>query len=289
MTFLIHLLFFFFLFKVFSRKQEKLKIDFSLKECSMPKVRADQLLVDQAFASSKEQAKRLIMAGKVAFIPHGKEEDKKENLILITKPGHPYPDDIKLVLTGQERFVSRGAYKLLTALEYFNLNVENTVCLDAGASTGGFTDCLLQHNAQKVYAVDVGTLQLHEKLRADPRVISMENTNLRHATKELIPEEIDFLVVDVSFISLTLILPPCMQWLKKDAKILALIKPQFEVASNQTKKGVVREEAYRQEAIDKVLNFCEHNLPLDFHGIVPSAIKGPKGNQEYLAYWSVHE
>ncbi len=253
----------------------------------MPKVRADQLLVNNQLAESREQAKRLIMAGKVAYVPKGKEENyKNEDLVLVSKPGNTLAEDTKFCLIGQERFVSRGAYKLLTALEYFNLDVTDYTCLDAGASTGGFTDCLLQHNAKKIYAVDVGTLQLHEKLRADSRVISMENTNLRHAQKELIPEEIDLVVIDVSFISLTLILPPCLQWLKTNGKILALIKPQFEVASNQTKKGVVRDEAIRQEAIDKVVNFCKDTLELEFHGIVPSAIKGPKGNQEYLAYWS---
>ncbi len=253
----------------------------------MPKIRADQLVLNQGLAESKEQAKRLIMAGKVCIIPKDKVDNyKSEDLILVQKPGHPYPDDTTLCLIGQERFVSRGAYKLLTALEYFNLDVTDYIGLDAGASTGGFTDCLLQHNAKKVYAIDVGTLQLHEKLRADSRVISMENTNLRYAQKELIQEDIDILVVDVSFISLTLILPPCMQWLKKGGKILALIKPQFEVLPHQTKKGIVVKEEYRQEAIDKVVQFCEHNLPLDFHGLVPSAIKGPKGNQEYIAYWS---
>ncbi len=253
----------------------------------MPKIRADQLVVNQGLAESKEQAKRLIMAGKVAIIPNDKKDNyKSEDLILVAKPGHPYPDTTLLCLIGQERFVSRGAYKLLTALEYFNLDVTDYTCLDAGASTGGFTDCLLQHNAKKVYAVDVGTLQLHERLRADPRVISMENTNIRYGEKDLIPEECDILVVDVSFISLTLILPACMQWLKKDAKILALIKPQFEVEPSMTKKGIVREQQYIDFAIDKVKNFCEETLPLDFHGLVPSAIKGPKGNQEYIAYWT---
>ncbi len=253
----------------------------------MPKIRADQLLVNHGLAESKEQAKRLIMAGKVAIIPNGKIDNyKNEDLVLVAKPGHPYPDTTQLCLTGQERFVSRGAYKLLTALEYFKLDVTDYICLDAGASTGGFTDCLLQHNAKKVYAVDVGTLQLHEKLRADPRVISMENTNIRHGQKDLIPEECDILVADVSFISLTLILPACMQWLKKDAKILALIKPQFEVEPHMTKKGIVREQEYIDFAIEKVKNFCDENLPLNFHGLVPSAIKGPKGNQEYIAYWS---
>ncbi len=253
----------------------------------MPKLRADQLVLNQGLAESKEQAKRLVMAGKVAIIPQNKLDDyNREDLIIVQKAGHSYDEQTKFCLVGVERFVSRGAYKLLTALEYFKLDVTNNICLDAGASTGGFTDCLLQHGAQKVYAVDVGTLQLHEKLRNDSRVISMEQTNLRTASKDLIQEELDIMVADVSFISLTLVLEPCLQWLKKDAKILALIKPQFEVEPHMQKKGIVREEEYRLFAINKVKNYCEENLNLTFHGIVPSAIKGPKGNQEYIAYWS---
>ncbi len=256
----------------------------------MPKLRADQLVLNQGLAESKEQAKRLVMAGKVAIIPKNKEEDyNREDLIIVQKAGHPYDSETKFCLVGVERFVSRGAYKLLTALEYFKLDVSNTICLDAGASTGGFTDCLLQHGAKKVYAVDVGTMQLHEKLRNDARVISMEQTNLRTAPMDLIEDRLDIMVADVSFISLTLVLKPCMQWLKKDAKILALIKPQFEVEPHMTKKGIVREEEYRIFAIEKVKKYCEENLNLTFHGIVPSAIKGPKGNQEYIAYWSKND
>ncbi len=256
----------------------------------MPKITAAQLMVNQGIAPSKEDASRLIMAAKVAAIPIGKENSyKREELILVSKPGDMYKDTTSLCLVNVNNYVSRGGEKLITAIEYFNFSPKDTICLDAGASTGGFTDCLLQHGAKKVYAIDVGTLQLHEKLRKDPRVISMENTNIRFAPKELIPEEIDILVGDLSFISLTMVLPNCMQWLKKDAKIFALIKPQFEVEPHMTIKGVVKEESYRQYAIDKVLNFCKENLPLDFHGIVPSKIKGPKGNQEYIAYWSKND
>ena len=189
--------------------------------------RADQLVFMQGLAESREQARRLIMAGKVALssegLPPGAPPQK------VDKPGHPYPEGTVFELLGQERFVSRGAYKLLTILDNFKLDVSGMVCLDAGASTGGFTDCLLQHGASRVYAVDVGKNQLHEKLRADERVINLEGVNLRAAAPELIPEPVDLVVADVSFISLTLILPPCMTWLKPGGLAAVLIKPQFEL------------------------------------------------------------
>ncbi len=250
------------------------------------KVRADQLVYEQGLAESREQAKRLIMAAQVYIHdPHAPESSPMRQ-ILVEKPGHNYAADTLFCLAAKERFVSRGAYKLLTAIEHFNLNVQDLICLDAGASTGGFTDCLLQHGAAKVYAVDVGYGQLHEKLRQDPRVINLEKTNMRTAEKSLIPENVHLVVADVSFISLTLVLPPCMQWLENNGKILALIKPQFEVGPHQTHKGVVREESARQEAIAKVQTFCAENLGLRCEGLVPSAILGPKGNQEYLALFT---
>ena len=205
--------------------------------------RADQLVFMQGLAESREQARRLIMAGKVALssegLPPGAPPQK------VDKPGHPYPEGTVFELLGQERFVSRGAYKLLTILDNFKLDVSGMVCLDAGASTGGFTDCLLQHGATRVYAVDVGKNQLHEKLRADERVINLEGVNLRAAAPELIPEPVDLVVADVSFISLTLILPPCMTWLKPGGLAAVLIKPQFELGPGETVKGVVRDEAAR--------------------------------------------
>ncbi len=241
------------------------------------KVRADQLLFEQGLAESREQAKRYIMAGKVYV---------GDPPVPVSKPGHPYPSNTPLQLVGVERFASRGAYKLLTALEHFQISVQDFICLDAGASTGGFTDCLLQHGAAKVYAVDVGHGQLHEKLRQDARVINLEKTNLRTAPSTLIDEEIDLVVADVSFISLTMVLPPCMNWLKMGGRILALIKPQFEVGAHQTQKGVVRDPEVRQEAVDKIVNFCQETLHLQCHGVVPSAILGPKGNQEFIAYFT---
>ncbi len=240
------------------------------------KERADELVFGQGLAESREMAKRLIMAGKVAL------EEAPGVLRKVDKPGHKYPVDTVFSLVGIERYVSRGAYKLLTALEYFKLDVNGYVCLDAGASTGGFTDCLLQHGAAKVYAVDVGREQLHERLRRDPRVVSMEGTNLRTAPVELLPEPVDMIVADVSFISLTLILPPCVRWLKEGGLVAALVKPQFELGPHQTDKGVVRDPALRQQAVDKVLLFCRERLGLACLGVVPAAVKGPKGNQEYI-------
>ena len=242
------------------------------------KERADQLVCLQGLAESREQAKRLIMAGQVSYV-------RGDSLARVDKPGQQLPPDTRFEITGRERFVSRGAYKLLTAIEHFSLDVSGRVCLDAGASTGGFTDCLLQHGAARVYAVDVGKHQLHERLRADSRVISLEGVNLRHAEHTLIPESVDLIVADVSFISLTLVLEPCMRWLRAGGLVAALIKPQFEVGPGGTDKGVVRDDALRQQAVDKVLEFCRDALHLEAIGVVPSAVKGPKGNQEYMAVW----
>lgn len=251
----------------------------------MAKERADELVFRQGLAESREMAKRLIMAGKVAFDEGGVggELDGAPPR-LVDKPGHKLPDTTLFRLVGVERFVSRGAYKLLTALEHFKLDVTGFVALDAGASTGGFTDCLLQHGAARVYAVDVGREQLHERLRRDERVVSLEGMNLRTAPVELIPEPVDMIVADVSFISLTLVLPPCLRWLKPGGIVAALIKPQFEVGPHQTDRGVVRDEALREAAVQKVLiNAAANGLSLV--GVVPSALKGPKGNQEYIGYF----
>jgi len=239
-----------------------------------PKARADQLVFEQGLAGSREQARRLIMAGRVfTGAPP----------VRVEKPGQSHARDALFSLAEPERFVSRGAYKLLTALEHFSIRPEGWVCLDAGASAGGFTDCLLQHGAARVYAVDVGQAQLHERLKNDPRVISREGVNLRTAPADCIPESVDLLVADLSFISLALVLPNCMQWLKAQGLVITLVKPQFELAPHQVKKGVVREESLQQEAVDKVRAFCEAKLGLRCLGVVPAAIRGPKGNQEYLA------
>lgn len=243
------------------------------------KERADQLVFDKGLAASRESAKRLIMAGLVF------QELSGGNTLRVEKPGTRLSVDTPLIVQGRERFVSRGAYKLLTALEAFPLPVAGAVALDGGASTGGFTDCLLQHGAVRVYAVDVGHAQLHEKLKNDPRVISLEKTNLRDAPEGLIPELVDIVTIDVSFISLTLVLPGCVRFLKPGGHVAALIKPQFELGPEAAPKGVVRDEAMRQLAIDKVTSFAGETLSLTLLGVLPAAVKGPKGNQEYMAVW----
>lgn len=235
-------------------------------------------MAEQGLAESREKAKRLIMAGKAHYMHKGQK-------IPVAKPGQQFPEDTEFVAAQDNRFVSRGAFKLLTALEHFNIDCSGMVCLDAGASTGGFTDCLLQHGAVRIYAADVGYGQLHEKLRTDERVINLERTNIRHAEPDLIPETVNMVVADVSFISLTKILPACMQFLAADGHVVCLIKPQFELGPGQTDKGVVRDESLRQQAVQIITNFCEQELGLFTVGVEPSRIKGPKGNQEYLAYF----
>ena len=236
-------------------------------------------MVKQGLAESREKAKRLIMAGEAFFFD-------KEHAVKIKKPGHFYPADTVCYLKKQDRFVSRGGYKLLTALEHFQINVDQSVALDVGASTGGFTDCLLQFGVKRVYAVDVGYGQLHWNLRQDQRVINLERTNMRNATADLLSEAVDIAVLDCSFISLQKILPASYKFLKPDGIVLALLKPQFELKAGQTEKGVVRQSDLQQEAVQKVYKFVEDNLPgLLFSGVVPCDIKGPKGNQEYMMFW----
>ena len=236
------------------------------------KIRLDQYLVQHGLTQSRERAKALIMSG-IVFVNEQK----------VDKAGEMIKEDAKVEVRGHDiGYVSRGGLKLEKALRDFGVDPTGFVCSDSGASTGGFTDCLLQHGAAKVYAVDVGKEQLHERMRRDPRVISMEGTNLRTAPEELIPEPVDIIVADVSFISLTLILPPCVRWLKEGGLVAALVKPQFELGPHQTDKGVVRDPALRQQAVDKVLLFCQERLGLECLGVVPAAVKGPKGNQEYI-------
>lgn len=244
---------------------------------AIEKHRADQLVCEQGLTETRERAKRLVMAGLVRVTVDGRET-------VVDKPGRMFPVGTVFALEAGERYVSRGGGKLETALEAFSLDVSGLVALDAGASTGGFTDCLLQHGAVRVYAVDVGTAQLHEKLRADARVVSMEQVNLRHAPPDLLPEPVDVVVADLSFISLTKVLPALVRFLKPQGLVVTLIKPQFELTPDKVGKGgVVREEAFRQEAIAKVTTFAGETLGLTAIGVAPSKVKGPKGNQEYLA------
>ncbi len=244
------------------------------------KERLDVILVNQGFAPSREKAKAIIMSGNV-FVK-GQREDKA---------GAVFEEEgIKLLVKGNPlKYVSRGGLKLEKAIREFGINLTDLVCLDIGASTGGFTDCMLQNGAQKVYAIDVGHGQLDWRLRNDERVVCMEKTNFRYVGKETIAEEADFASVDVSFISLEKILPPAYELLKPSASMVCLIKPQFEAGREKVgKKGVVREKSVHEEVIRKVLAFCAGNgfLPL---GLVYSPIKGPEGNIEYLLYMKKKE
>ena len=243
----------------------------------MPKTRLDQLLVQRGLAESREQAQRLIRAGMVSV---GEQ--------LASKPGHQYKDDAGIRLKEKEKYVSRGGLKIEGAWKEFGFDLEDAVCLDIGSSTGGFTDFMLQHGASKVYAVDCGTNQLHYKLRQDPRVVVMENTNARYLTEADIPEKAGFCSIDTSFISLTKILPPLKILMNPGGHIVSLIKPQFEAGRDQVGKGgVVRDPAIHQEVIEKVRAFGTRELGFQWLELCTSPIKGPKGNIEFLAHWQV--
>ncbi len=240
----------------------------------MMKIRADQLLVELGLCESRTAAQRLIMAGEVRL---GPDE-------VVRKPGQLLPDDAELQVTARRRYVSRGAFKLLAALDAFQPDLRGAVAMDLGASTGGFTEVLLERGAARVYAVDVGYGQLHDRLRRDGRVVSLERTNARDLTAELVPEKLDVLTGDVSFISLTKVLPPCIPLLRPGAWIFVLVKPQFEADRHEIGSGgVVRDEAVRQRCVAKITSFAADELGLSPQGTVPSPIKGPKGNQEYIA------
>ena len=244
------------------------------------KERLDVLLVKQNLATSREKAKAMIMSG-VVFV-NGEREDKagsmfNEEKSTIEIKGHTL------------KYVSRGGLKLEKAMTHFGVTVDGCTCMDIGSSTGGFTDCMLQNGAVKVFAVDVGHGQLDWKLRNDPRVVCMERTNIRYVTPEDIGEPIDFASVDVSFISLTKVLPVAKTLLSPTGRIVCLIKPQFEAGREKVgKKGVVRDKAVHLEVIEKIMNFAiGHNfelLNLEF-----SPIKGPEGNIEYLLYLQKHD
>lgn len=242
----------------------------------MKKIRLDQLLVERGLAESREKAKRLVLAGQVLIDGHP-----------APKPGHPVTTDHTIEIKEAERFVSRGGDKLEGAMEAFGLDLTGTVCLDIGSSTGGFTDCMLQHGAEKVYAVDVGKGQLHWKLREDNRVTVMEGVNARYLTAEDVPEPADFASIDTSFISLTKILPAVKELLKPDGEIVSLIKPQFEADREAVNKGrgVITDPAIHGEVISKVRKFGTEGLGLEWLGLATSPIKGPKGNVEFLAWW----
>lgn len=238
----------------------------------MAKERLDVLLVRRNLAETREKAKAYIMAGEV-FVD-GQREDK---------PGSTFPDSAGIEWKGAPlKYVSRGGFKLEKAIEACRLNLEGLTCMDVGSSTGGFTDCMLQNGAVKVYAVDVGTNQLAWKLRTDPRVVSMEQTNIRYVTDEQVKEPIDFVSIDVAFISLTLVLEPVYRLMKDGARIVCLIKPQFEAGREKVgKKGVVRDKDVHEEVIRKVCIYA-HSLGFTLEKLTYSPIKGPEGNIEYL-------
>ena len=242
----------------------------------MKKIRLDQLLVEKGFAESREKARRLILAGQV--LVDGQPAPK---------PGHALLPDHEIVLKETERFVSRGGEKLEGAMEAFKLDLAGKVCLDIGSSTGGFTDCMLQHGATKVYAIDVGKGQLHWKLREDPRVVVMEGVNARYLTSADIPEPADFASIDTSFISLTNILPAVKALLKSGGEIVSLIKPQFEAGKEDVGKGrgVITDPAIHEAVVSKIKKFGTEELGLEWLGLSTSPLKGPKGNIEFLAYW----
>jgi 23S rRNA (cytidine1920-2'-O)/16S rRNA (cytidine1409-2'-O)-methyltransferase len=236
------------------------------------KLRLDQLLVGRGLFASREQARRAILAGEVSVTTR-----------VANKPSELLDEQTAIAVKPTRKYVGRGALKLESALEHFHIDLRGKTALDIGASTGGFTDCVLQRGAEKVYAVDVGYGQLDWKLRNDPRVIVLEKINARFLTRDQVPELVDVCVIDVSFISLTLILPNAVALLKADGIILALIKPQFELQRSEVKKGgIVRDPRLHQKAQDKIVAFV-NDLGHVVAGIAPAAVKGVDGNQEFFA------
>ena len=240
------------------------------------KKRLDVLLVERGLATSREKAKAMIMAGEVLV------DNERED-----KAGSMFPEEVEIVLKGKPLpYVSRGGLKLEKAMQKFPITLSGKVCMDVGSSTGGFTDCMLQNGATKVYAIDVGHGQLAWKLRNDERVVCMEKTNIRYVVPEDIDELAAFSSIDVSFISLTKVLLPVKNLLTEDGQVVCLIKPQFEAGREKVgKKGVVRDRAVHEEVIRMVMDYASsidfYPLALDF-----SPVKGPEGNIEYLLFLS---
>lgn len=239
------------------------------------KTRADLLLVERGLAESREKAKVLILAGKVLYTLDGK------NFHRLLKPSQTLPPTAELKVEEDLPYVSRGGLKLEQALNLFDVDPSGLVCLDVGASTGGFTDCLLQRGAKRVYAVDVGKGLLHPKLREDQRVVVLEGINARYLTPSYFPEKMDLITVDVSFISLKKVLPALKDLLKDNGLIIALIKPQFELSPREVKKGVVRDPKLHFKVVNEIWEFAK-NLGFEPLGVVESPILGAKGNKEFL-------
>lgn len=239
----------------------------------MKKQRLDVLVHERGLAPSREMAQRYIQAGEIAV--NGERR---------TKPGMRVAVDAKVTLKASARFVSRGGLKLLSALEAFEIPISDKVCADVGASTGGFTDCLLQFGASTVYAIDVGYGQLAVKMRQHPRVVVMERVNVRHL--DMLEEPVSIVVIDVSFISLQLVLPVIKQWLTPQADVIALIKPQFEAGKEDVGKGgIVKDHQVHRRVLEEMLAFAE-GLGFGVQGLIQSGITGSKGNVEFLAWLS---
>jgi 23S rRNA (cytidine1920-2'-O)/16S rRNA (cytidine1409-2'-O)-methyltransferase len=238
------------------------------------KERLDKLLVERGVVQSRERARALILAGRIAV--DGQRVDK---------PGTPIAIEAHLQLQGEDQpYVSRGGIKLEGALDGFGIDPKGMVVMDVGASTGGFTDCILQKGAKKVYAVDVGYGQLAWKLRKDLRVVSLERRNIRYLKREEIEEDMDLILIDTSFISIEKFLSHVLRFLKKDGTIVGLIKPQFEAGRGEVGKGgVVRSATLHQRIIERISRFCQE-LGLDVLGVIESPILGPKGNKEFFIY-----
>lgn len=238
------------------------------------KERLDVLLVKRGLAESREKAKAIIMTGNV-FVKEQRED----------KAGSTFDEDVVIEVKGAPmKYVSRGGYKLEKAMEIWQVPLEDKVCMDVGSSTGGFTDCMLQNGAHKVYAIDVGTNQLAWKLRQDERVVSMEKTNIRYVTHENVPDEIGFSSIDVAFISLTKVLVPVRNLLESHGQVVCLIKPQFEAGKDKVgTKGVVRDKKVHLEVVRNIITYAVA-IGFEVIGLSFSPIKGPEGNIEYLLY-----
>ena len=239
-------------------------------------MRLDKYLCEKGIVPSREKAQALIMAGQVLV-----------NGRVVDKPGYRLKGDEKVEVRELPKYVSRGGEKLEWAAKRFGLDFRDKVALDVGSSTGGFTDFMLQHGAKRVYAVDVGKGQLDYKLRQDERVILYEETDARELTEKHIPEKVDVITCDVSFISATKVLPNVFKFLKEEGELVVLVKPQFELCPKKVKKGIVREESHKREAIEKVANFLkEHGFKI--LGITKARPKGAKGNEEFFIYAKRH-
>lgn len=245
-----------------------------MSEGKSRKERLDVLLVNRGLVESREKAKAVIMTGDV-FVDNQRED----------KAGQRFPEEAVIEIRGKKmKFVSRGGYKLEKAIAVFPISLEGCICMDVGASTGGFTDCMLQSGAAFVYAIDVGTNQLAWKLRQDERVRSMEKTNIRYVVPDDVGEPVDFVSIDVAFISLTKVLAPVRELMRDEAAMVCLIKPQFEAGRDKVgKKGVVRDKSVHKDVIESVERYAK-SLGFVIHGLDYSPIRGPEGNIEYLLY-----